>query len=373
MTAAQDIARVLALPQVDQQTDLWHTRRRNKQSASDFGAVVPRTPHYIQHIVDRWQSEDLSSKRKSSHCYTYGPDAYYLQKVFPFNADPIKVNGVVATRGACARGHQFETVIRHMTSQHLALSIVEMGWVEGQHTPHAGVSPDGLVLDDVDNVNEAQRPHWYSFHSGDTADDTRHNPLFQPGFAVAGPKNFEAKTVVSRAMLEQVPLKYHIQVERTAYELGLLSSIYAEAKFTILHKDTWKVSAKAIDPEIEHMQYGIMVSTANGYLYAPHHVKTPDAFETWQTNTEGTPIYFRVDAFWCVEIPLWENYKEVYGPLIIQEAEKLNWMATTPDGLEEYNRLRAAKMNKPARQREKKCDVNEDDLVDQLTRQKALE
>lgn len=374
-----ELQRILALPQIEQQTSDWYKARRNKQSASDFGAVVPRTSQYIQHIVDRWQSDDLKEKRRtqsvtSQYCYTFGPDQYYLQKVHLESKDAqlASASGSFGTSTACASGQQFETVIRNAAAQHLGFNIVEMGWVEGQHTPHAGVSPDGLVLDNLmtlDRHEHQHEPHWYMYEHDATAE----HPQNVLGFAFRGPKNFEAKTIVSRPMIQKVPLKYHIQVERTAFELGTKSSIYTEAKFTTLHHLSWQEQVLAASDKdftaMRHLAFGIMLSRydpdtkSTQYIYADVGVKTPAQFLQWAETEEAKledatihqkRIHFRLDAMWCVEIPLWEKYAEVYGPLIIKEAEKLHWFATTPEGEEEYMRLHKAREDARSVRRKKK-------------------
>ena len=348
---------ILALPQIEQQSEAWYAARRNKQSASDFGAVVPRDARYIQHIVDMWGSDDL--RKKVTHCYTFGPDEYYLNKVhypLPLHSEPTRG----FTSKTCAIGHQFEPIVRIITQQHLGKSIVEMGWVQGQHTPHAGVSPDGLVIDDeLRTVDEHEqcRPHWYSYNCAVGQIGAQKHINNVAGFARQGPKNFEAKTIISRAMTHQVPLKYHIQVERTAYELGVQGSIYTEAKFLGVHEETWreevsKYQAPADGTPNIHLEYGIMLLKGwDSYQYAPEHIVTPAQFLDWveaqrQTDQALKPIFFKVDAFWCVEIPLWDKYADVYGPLILTEAEKLHWFATTAEGKLEYNRLKEVKAEK---------------------------
>lgn len=355
---AEEIKRILNLTQIEQNTLEWYQVRVNKQTASDFGAVVPRTSMYIQHIVDRWDSADLSRRSKLGTCFTYGPSDYYLRKVQISPCAHVE-NDTRAYQsrggGACAMGHQFEPVIRTLTSQHLRLSIVELGWVEGQHTPHAGVSPDGLVLDDtVATVDNHDQPHFYAFEHGHVVA----HPQSHAGFRYRGPKNFEAKTLVSRSCTYQVPLKYHIQVERTAYELGVPSSIYAEARFTFLHEETWhnnnNNNGNGCQPQ--HLEYGLMLlvrrSSADEYVYPPVEAVQKEQFIAWRDHFLATteldkstilPIYYRLEHFWCVEIPLWDRYDEVYGPLIVAEADKLHWMATTSEGHRAYDELALAK------------------------------
>lgn len=354
--------KILSLPQIEQQTPIWYQARRNKQSASDFGAVVPRTSEYIQHIVDRWQSKDLS--KKSKYCYDFGPDEYYLRKIQRNDTSFCSSTTYSFKQSSsCATGNQFETIIRNITAQHLHCDIVEMGWVEGQRSPHAGVSPDGLLETssgggDVMRICEAPRQshsYFYDYKQhGTSQDSARQDPDHHSGYMVDGCKNFEAKTIVSRPMIKQVPLKYHIQVERTAYELGVESSIYSEARFTTIHEKTWRQELlnAAVISDDDHLIYGLMLasrSNYNTYMYPPMHLKKPEELMQWVEDTirdgkdEYNIIYFRLDAFWCVEIPLWHKYDEVYGPLILREADKLHWFATTEDGKIELERLHAKK------------------------------
>lgn len=367
---------ILALPQIKQGDQAWLNARMNKQSSSDFAAVVPCTEKYIGHIIKMWNYEEVDSDGKvqkpfayneAKTCYDYSYEEYIRKKALFVEKDEENNddddNGVINSfgGGATAIGHRYENIIRNLTAQHLQRIIDEIGWVEGLRTSNAGVSPDGIVHIDDKNVNRGQ--HFYFFDGQQS--DTNANMLFR----TSGAKNFEAKTIVSREMVKKVPIKYHIQVERTAYELHLKSSIYTEARFLELCEKDWMVETNKVKdivlPITTHFTYGILLhctalkslTTRDGvrkagetwHVWPSIFIRDIKHFLMWRDTMTAyiksqtlqsvrvVPVYFKVEALWCCEIPLWEKYHEIYGPLIHKEAERLHYLAKTDEGQQEYN------------------------------------
>jgi hypothetical protein len=363
---------ILALPQMAQDDPKWLQSRKNKQSSSDFAAIVPMTKEYIGHIVEMWNYEEKGAfpYNPKKTCYTHSYSEYILKKAFPYKRDEnddlvAEDNDDGGFFGSAATdiGKRFEPIIRNITSQLCHSIISEVGWVEELRYFNAGVSPDGVLHCSVNQDSNGNKKLVNYFCTTGTAPSLAEDMGLSPGT-----KNFEAKTIVSREMIKKVPIHYHIQVERTAFELHLKSSIYTEARFLELSQIDWIEETKDLPhvvPIDEHSKYGILLhctkKDSTTFHHWPHaYIKSPKEALWWRdvniailkNQHEGlrvTPVYFKLEELWCVEIPLWKDYAQVYGPLIQKEAAYISFLSRTEEGRLEYQSKFASKKKKTTR------------------------
>lgn len=353
---------VLALPQVEQDDVKWQYIRKNKQSGSDFASCVPYTKKFIGHIISRWNYpepkydeskvcdglyEDFIRKKG----YPYPRDAE--GNIIPDPNDNKTGNKGTSTLSAMGIGNRYENIVQNLCSQLCQAFISQIGWIEEMRTSCGGVSGDGLLHSTVSHDSKRLINYFISDQSKSRFLDEN-----EIGYLSPGTKNFEAKTVVSREMCKRIPLKYHIQVERTAYELHLKSSVYAEAQFLELCEHDWMEQIKSVENEgnmrlENYSKFGILIVSTNKitgesiHIWPHVFVRTPQHFMKWRDQTMEkmsieTPnnqldsIYFRLESMWIVEVPLWQDYESVYGPLIKKEADYIHYLVHTPEGRKEY-------------------------------------
>ncbi len=409
------------IPQVAQDSYDWQFARKNKQTSSDFASVVPYTEFYIGHIVDMWGYNDgekpLVKYDDSKTCGDISYEAYILKKAFPHKRDkngkiiPDENDRAVGQKGtdtssAMGIGNRYEQIIKNLTMQVCKVYIEEIGFVEELRVRNGSASPDGLIFCrqtvEKDKHDKPQKLINYFLTDASHSNFLSHNEI---AALSSGTKNFEAKTIVTREMVKRIPIKYHIQVERTAWELHLQSSIYTEAQFVELEKSDWlkkitdyKITFEGDLANVEnHLKFGILLVVADTttdeswHVWPPFWLRTPDQFLKWHSTIADdykvsnptwkvTAIYFELVAFWTVEIKLWENYGSVYGPLIESEAQKLYDLVHTEKGRAEYQKLTDAANKKPVTVRAKKqtlfpelcCLCNKSDIENIGTRINSL-
>jgi len=363
---------IMALPQVEQDDVKWQYIRKNKQSSSDFASCVPYTKMYIGHIIEMWRYPEPKYDANKVCDGTY--EEYCRRKAFPFPRDAEgniipdvndnqTGNKGTSTASAMGIGNRYENIVQNLCSQLCQAFFAQIGWIEEMRHSFAGSSPDALCFSTVSKDSKKLINYFISDQSKSRFLDEN-----EIGFLSPGTKNFEAKTVVSREMCKRIPLKYHIQVERTAYELHLKSSVYAEAQFLELCEHDWLLQIKTVEHETDlsienYAKFGILIvctHRSNGeskHIWPHPFIRTPQHFMKWRDQTvarmkiqspenDCVSIYFRLESFWICEVPLWEHYAETYGPLIKKEADYIHYLVHTPEGRKEYQEKYSEKVAK---------------------------
>lgn len=366
----------LKLPQVTQGSEDWLAARCLKQTGSDFAALIPKTKDYVGHIFERWNYTDTNYSSRANCAKSLPKAQYYRKKCL----DAIKFQNKKNTKedelesktctnhngdleGAMSVGKRFENIIRNATIQVLGTHISEIGWVENLKTPHAGVSPDGIVHctvypskemkhDKKIDVTEEGVINRIAYGFGIVLETPVNTDLFG-ATTLKCTRSFEAKTLVSRQCDQRVPLQYHIQVEKNLYELDLQSAIYSEAAFIEMSVEEWERRRLELanDCNINHLRLGCLILHSRlhegheRYVWPHAYVRTPEQFMEWRDLTltwytwkypdtvDAPPevIYFEMEKLWITEIDLWSNYTKIYAPLIRNEIEHLTKAVAAPE------------------------------------------